>query len=406
MTMKGSNVTMLIFALALALAGAGLLLIYSSSAVVAAASVNKARGKYRDKAEVVQLVSHHPLYLHKQIVWCLAGFLGLLFFYRWDYNSNARWSKWFWLAAIALVILVLCFARPIKGARRWLIIGPFTLQPSEFAKLALVILTARVLSARAEVLKRFRAGFLPALLLAAATIGAIVVEDFGSAVVIGLVALTMWFIAGVRIRHIVALAPVALLVAALAIWDKPYRWERVEDFFFGREVKTAAWHTTQALIAVGTGGWTGVGLGEGIQKHHFVAEMYTDFVFADVCEELGFVGASLLILTFTALILLGFYVAFKSPDFLGAMLAAGAASMIAIPVIVNVAVVLQCAPTKGLPLPFISYGGSSLLVNLSAIGLLMNIAQRNEETQEIRRSEQSGLFNWLFGRRRVPDWAS
>jgi len=151
------------------------------------------------------------------------------------------------------------------------------------------------------------------------------------------------------------------------------------------EVGEKSWHIKQALIAVGTGGWTGLGPGLGIQKHYFLPAVFTDFVFADVCEELGFIGAVALLGLFAALIVVGFRVAYKSPDFVGALVATGLTSMIAVPLLINVGVVLACLPTKGLALPFISYGGSSLMLSLCGMGLLMNIARRNEELQEVRR---------------------
>jgi cell division protein FtsW len=188
---------------------------------------------------------------------------------------------------------------------------------------------------------------------------------------------------------------------------KPYRLGRIITFArsilegsndLQIEVAAKAWQAKQSLIAVGTGGWTGLGPGMGIQKHYFLPAVYTDYVFANICEELGFIGAVALLLLFATLCFIGFRVAYKSPDFVGALLVTGLTAMVAVPALINVAVVLGCAPTKGLALPFISYGGSSLLVNLSAMGLLMNIARRNEEIQEVKRpvavTPERRLWKW------------
>jgi len=384
-----TNATMCVFVLALALSGAGLLMIYSASAPVAAAQINYVRGRGLERAATFRPINHDSFFLKRQLVWCGVGFAALLFFYTWDYNKNLKWSGWFWVATVVLLALVFVIGAKGGGARRWIRVGPFSLQPSEFAKLALVILTAKVLDDRREQLKSFARGFLLPLALAGVTITLIVVEDLGSAAVLGMIMVILWFIAGVRIRHMAMLVPVAVGFVAVAVAMKPYRLVRITTYLFGADSQDAGWHAMQSLIAVGTGGWTGRGLGEGLQKHRYVAAIHTDFIYADVCEELGFVGATVLLLIFAALIIAGFTIAYRTPDFVGAMLAAGATAMIAVPVVINVAVVLQLLPTKGLPLPFISYGGSSLM---------MNIAQRNEELQEVRRPVDAPFVSRLFGR--------
>jgi cell division protein FtsW len=326
--------------------------------------------------------------------------VGLMVLYTADFNMILRHSKWLLLMAVILLGLVYVphIGMKINGARRWIRLGPMTFQPSEFAKLVLVIATAKLLSEREKQLRSFTRGFLPPVMLGIPFIAIIAVEDLGSAVVLGLILATMWFISGIRLIHLMSLVPGAAAALVVGVIMKPYRVGRIIGFLFHDDAMGRNWHAMQGLIAVGTGGWSGLGLGMGIQKHHFVAAIYTDFIFADVCEELGFIGAVALLLLFAAFITIGFRVAYKSPDFVGSVLTAGLAAMVAVPVLINVAIVLRCLPTKGLALPFISYGGSSLLVNMSAVGLLMNISRRNEQTQEVRRpvavTPERRLWRW------------
>lgn len=405
--MQRLNAKLCIFALVLALTATGILTIYSSSAVVAASRVNRVRSRQLRLGETFRPVNHHSLYLRKQIVWCALGLTALMFFYASDYNKVLHRSKWLLLLSLILLgaVYIPNLGLQINGARRWIRLGPMTFQPSELAKLALVIVTAKMLNDRREQLYSFARGLLPPLLLVTPIVAIIAVEDLGTAIVIALIVGTLWFIAGIRLRHLLALAPAGLAALALGVLVEPYRRERVINFVKAildredlKELLSSSWQPQQALIAVGTGGWSGLGLGAGIQKHHFVAAMYTDFAFANLCEELGFIRVVALLGLFAALFIIGFRVAYKSPDFVGALLAAGMTTMIAVPVLINVAVVLRCLPAKGLALPFISYGGSSLLINMSAVGLLMNIARRNEQTQQARRpvavTPERRLWRW------------
>jgi len=406
--MRRLNATICIYALVLALTGIGLLMVYSSSSVVAASRVNKMRSSNLPLGETFHPVSHHWLYLRKQMVWCGLGLVFMLLLYSADYNTILKRSK---LLCLAAFLLLLCVYIPgigvkIHHVRRWIRLGPFTFQPSEFAKLALVIATAKILNDRRKHLRSFFHGFFPALALASVFIVLIAIEDLGTAVVIALIMLVVWFIAGIRIVHLLSLVPPTLAVGVVAIFLKPWRLDRILIYlkwlFLGgvgaADIHKQAWQSWQSLIAVGTGGWSGLGLGMGIQKHHFLAEMYTDFIFANICEELGFIGAVGVVLLFAALCFMGFRVAYRSPDFVGSLLAAGTTAMITVPFLVNVAVVLNLVPTKGLALPFISYGGSSLVMNLSAIGILMNIARRNEQLLGVRRpvavTPERRLWSW------------
>jgi len=424
--MQRFNATLAIFVLVLALTGFGLVMIYSSSAVVAAARVNKAQSEQLRLGEVLRPVNYHWLYLQRQLVWCGFGMLALILLYGLDYNVVLKRSKWLLILTAILLAAVYIphIGQKINGARRWIRVGPMTFQPSELAKLAVIIATAKMLNDGREQLLSFN-GFLPPLLLSVGFVAFIGIEDLGAAIVLALITATLWFIAGVRFRHLMLLGPIGMAGVAVGVVMRPFRLIRILIWLlslicggditnpavveqagpirqaiiaFGMYIVSLiggssanlaaigekAWHIKMALIAVGTGGWTGLGAGMGIQKHYFLPAVFTDFVMADICEELGFIGAIVLLILFALLCAIGFRMAYKSPDFVGALLAAGMTAMIAVPALINVAVVLACVPTKGLALPFISYGGSSLLINLSAMGLLMNIARRNEQIQEVR----------------------
>lgn len=384
--MERLRASVCIFVLALMLSGIGITMIYSASAPVAASYVSK-RVRERKSDEIFRPLHYHWYFLRKQMTWWTISVLALLVLFACDYNKILKYSKWAVIGSFVLVVWVLLFGPEINGSKRWFRFGPISFQPSELAKLSLVVYMAKLLSERRRQLRDFSKGFILPVSLSAVFVCLIGIEDFGSAAVLGLIILIMWFIAGVSMKHLAALAPACIAVFVALVLMEPYRIERLKTHLFGGDPTKEAWHISNALTAVGSGGWTGLGLGMGIEKHGFVPAMHTDFIFANVCEETGFVGAVTVLLLFAALIVLGYRVARKSPDFVGGLLAAGLTTMIAVPTLVNVAVVLGVLPTKGLPLPFISYGGSSLLVNMCAVGITMSIARRNEETREIRQAE-------------------
>jgi len=378
-----------IFLLVLMLTAVGLVMVYSSSAVASASRINQMHLNGQKQVELFTPVNYHWYYLQRQLAWVVLGILALMLLYGIGYDWLLK--NWKLLCAAAFVLLLLVYVpgigREINGARRWVGRGPFMFQPSELAKFALIIGTAKMLSDTAKVLgdprnrlSEFAKAFFPLLLPAALFVVVIGVEDFGSAFVLGLIVSSLWFIGGVRLRHLAALFLPALAVGAILIVLEPYRLTRIIEFLTGK-----SWHVEQALIAVGSGGWIGRGPGLGMQKHHFLPAVHTDFAFANVCEEFGFIGALVVLLLFAVLCAVGFRVAYKTPDFGGVLLASGMTLMIVVPVLVNVAVVLGCVPTKGLALPLISYGGSSLLINLAGMGLLMNVARRNGPTDEVMR---------------------
>ena len=277
--MRRCTTPMMIFVVVLALTGIGLLMVYSSSAVVAAAYVNHIRSDQLHLGEIFRPVNLHPLYLRKQLIWLALGLAAMILLYTSvDYNDILRRSKWICLVAFLLLLAVWIpgLGIEINGARRWIRLGPMTFQPSELAKLAAVIATAKMLSDRREQLQSFGRGFFPPLAIAAAFVAIIGVEDLGCAIVLAAIITTLWFIAGIRLLHLIALAPVGVAALAIGIFSKLYRVKRVITFIctlfgfdstvickvFGLEgplkeaISTQGWQVQQALIAVGTGGLT------------------------------------------------------------------------------------------------------------------------------------------------------
>jgi len=294
--------------------------------------------------------------------------------YRW-YRKHARRAI---LSVILLLAMTLLFGKAVRGSRAWLLV-----QPSELAKLALVIYLADVLVRRQHELRDFLRGVAPRLVLVGVIVALVLAQpDFGSALAIVVLSFTMLFLAGVRLRHIVGLGAAAVPAAILAVKRVPHIAERCavwrETFGLsldGLDTQGAAYQIYQSLVALGSGGFAGRGVGSSVQRG-FIPDPYTDFAFSIWGEELGLLGSLALIGAFTILLVRGFRTARRSPDLYGTVLAGGLTAMITTYAVINVAVATATMPTTGLPLPFISYGGSSLIVNMAAVGILLNISKR------------------------------
>jgi len=275
---------------------------------------------------------------------------------------------WIVLGCVCGLLLVLAFGPHINGARRWLTFGFFSIQPTEMAKLAVVLYLAAFLSNPNRRITDWRRGFLPPVVVVGSLCILIVVEpDFGSIVVIGLVGVCMMFLAGARLRHLIFLGLPMILGFFVLIRISPERWERFTTFlnpFEDRE--NAGYQLVQSILALENGGIFGVGLGQGTQKLLYLPEAHTDFVLALVGEELGLIGT---------LGLLGLFVILLAPDVFGRFLALGITLLLTMQAMINAGVVSGMLPTKGLTLPLVSYGGSSLLTTMLAIGILLSIAR-------------------------------
>jgi cell division protein FtsW len=351
----------LIVGITLALSLGGVVVVFSASGVMA-------ENKF----------TNSTYYLQRQITWLLLGIGVMMVGASIDYGRWKRWIPVIVAGCVAGLLLVLAFGPQINGARRWLTFGYFSIQPTEMAKLAVVLYLAGFLSSPSRRVTDWKRGFLPPVAIVGMVCGLIVVEpDLGSTVVISLVFVGMMYLAGARVRHLAYLG-LPMVVGLLAlIWRSPERWERMTTFLNPfRDREGGGYQLVQSLLALENGGLFGVGLGQGKQKLLYLPEGHTDFVLALVGEELGLIGTSGLLALFAVLVCKGFRVAALAPDVFGRYLALGITMLLGVQALINAGVVSGILPTKGLTLPLVSYGGSSLLVTMLAIGILLSIARQ------------------------------
>jgi cell division protein FtsW len=340
----------------------GVVMVYSASAIVAA-----------DRF-------HDPFFfLKKQLFWALLGLAGLWAGMLLDYRWLERLVVPLLVLSFALLVLVLVppFGQSINGTRRWFHVGPMSFQPVELAKFSLVLYLASFLTRRPEAIARFRDGLLPILLVAGGMAALTLLQpDLGNSLALIILTLALAYLAGARVGHMVAIAAAAAPVVILLIAMKPYRWRRMVAFVNPWEdPQGSGFQIIQSFLALGAGGWLGVGLGDSKQKLFYLPEPSTDFIFAIIGEELGLVGATAIVALFALLIWRGLRIGLRAPDAFGAYLSLGLTIMLATQTLVNLGVVTGALPTKGLPLPFISFGGSALLMTLFSAGVLLNVSQ-------------------------------
>jgi len=304
------------------------------------------------------------------------------------FSPTGGWLKsptsYLLVLGIALLILVLFpqFGTEINQARRWLRIGagPITIsfQPSELAKWAIVFFLAGFCDRFSDSIKLYWKRFVPACLVIAVVVGLIIIEDFGTAAFISLLGFLMLIIAGAKWWHILTPLPFGAIAFCTALIRSPSRMQRIAAFLNPEKwADSAAYQANQSLIALGSGGLWGKGLGRGICKYGHLPEDTTDFIFAIIGEELGFVGTAAVIGLFIALVWLGILVVVRCRDHFGQLLAGGIVLTIAIQAALNIGVVTVVLPTKGIPLPFVSAGGTSMLLSAAAVGVLLNIAKQS-----------------------------
>jgi cell division protein FtsW len=314
-------------------------------------------------------------YLKKHAVYAVLGVGLMIVASRFDNRRLRLLAPPLVLASIVLCVAVLAVAPEINGAKRWLYFGPVSFQPSEVAKLALLIFAAGYL-ARNGAPRTLGELWRPIGLLAAVFAGLFLLQpDLGTTISLALMLSGMLVVAGVPARTLAAAAGLAVSVGFVAIWASPYRRERVFSFLDPwADPENAGFQTVQATIGLGSGGLTGEGLGQSVQKINYLPEAHTDMILAIIGEELGLIGTTAVIAAFAAFAFAGFNVALRCRDPFGKLLAAGITSLVCGQAAVNLAAVLGIAPLTGIPLPFVSFGGTSLLVLLASVGILLNIA--------------------------------
>lgn len=344
-----------------ALTSFGIVMIYSASSVMAAKN-------FHDSA----------YFLKRQGIFALIGFTIAAVTMRIDYKLWRKMAVPLLFISLILLILVLIpgIGSKVKGASRWIRLPGFNLQPSEFTKIALILYLAYSIDKKQDRIRSLSAGFLPYMVVLIILLGLMLKQpDMGAALTLAAVTILMLFTAGTRLVFILGSGMVALPFVVYLIYHSAYRLKRIKAFLNPEQDPTGiGWQIIQSKYAFGTGGFFGQGLGEGKQKLFYLPEAHTDFILSVVGEELGFIGVAIIIGMFFILIQRAMRIAMAAQDTFGRFLALGIAVLFAIEATVNMGVVTGLLPTKGLALPFLSYGGSSLLISLFAVGILLNIS--------------------------------
>ncbi|MEJ2068807.1 MAG: putative lipid II flippase FtsW [Syntrophobacterales bacterium] len=360
-----------LLASALILVSLGLTMVFISSTVMANA-------QYQDPY----------FFVKRQSIYALLGVGVLVLGASIDYHLYKRYVPWILLLSLISLILVFIpgLGARVRGAARWIRLGPFTLQPSEFAKLAMVIFLADSLARKQEKMKYFAIGFLPHMVVAGLFIGLIGKEpDFGTALTLAGIVFIMLLVGGTRLTYILLSFCLGVRGAVYMVMRDPKKFSRVLSFLdpwkYGNDV---GYQLKQSLLAIGSGGFFGMGPGQSRAKLFYLPDAHTDFILSIFSEELGLIGVILILALFTLLIYRGIRVSLRAPDSFGSYLALGLTLLIGLQACINMGVVTGLLPTKGLSLPFLSYGGSSLLVNLLAVGILLNIST------QLKRPGQNG----------------
>ncbi|KYZ77104.1 rod shape-determining protein RodA [Anaerosporomusa subterranea] len=352
----------ILFFTVLGMLAIGVVMVFSSSAV--SAQVNFQDSYY---------------FLKRQLVWVSLGLFGMIILMNIDYHIWRKGSKPFLLFTLILLVLVLIpgLGKVVNGARRWLGFGSLYLQPSELAKLAMALFCADNLSRNQEKVTKFMKGVAPILCLLLLVFGLILKEpDLGTALSIGGMVFVLLYAAGARLSHLFSLGAAGVVGIVAAIIAEPYRMKRLLAFSDPwADPLDTGYHIIQSLYALGSGGLFGVGLGRSREKFLYLPEPHTDFIFAILGEEMGFLGTATVLLLFFLLAWRGFRVAMAAPDIFGSMLATALTTVITMQALMNIAVVTASMPVTGIPLPFISFGGSALIFNLAGVGILLNISR-------------------------------
>ena len=352
-----------LFLTALALTCMGVVMVYSASSVAAQA-------QFRDGA----------FFLKRQLVYAVIGIAAMSLTWNIHYIKLRRWTLPLLALTVLTVVMVLFphIGRVAGGARRWLSLGGvFNFQPAELAKLSMILYLSNFLANRGARVREFGWGILPPLVVFVILALAILKQpDLGSVLVLCLILFAMLFAGGARLDHILVVALAAIPAAAMAVLRESYRSSRLLAFLHPwKDPRGTGFHIIQSLLALGSGGLTGLGLGHSRQKFFYLPERHTDFIFAIIGEELGFVGAAAVVLLFVLLAVWGFRIASRMPDRYGALLVTGLTTMLVGQAALNIGVVSGAVPITGVPLPFVSFGGSSLVLSYVAIGILLNVSQ-------------------------------
>ena len=345
--------------------GIGLVTIYSSSGIYA-----------------LERFGNSSYFFTRQLLWIVLGIIAGFFAMQFDHRKLKFWTRPLLAVSIILLVAVLFLGHSVGGASRWLRIGGIGFQPSELAKLSLILFTAYYCDKKHSRIEHFLRGLFPLLLVLGFVCGLIFVQpDLGTPALILATCLTIIFLGGAKIMQFASLFGVVSFLVGIAIWMKPYRRKRLLAFLNPWEdVHGTSYQLIQSLLAMGSGGLVGVGLGDSHSKLMYLPEPHTDFIFPILAEEWGIVGSFAILALFARLAWKGFQVAVDAPELFSTLLAGGITTLILYQACFNIAMVTGCIPTKRLPLPFISFGGSSLVISLTMIGILLNISRFSPRT--------------------------
>ena len=362
-----ANGYFMLFMLVAVLCAFGLMMVLSSSSV-----------------EALRSYGSSWVFFKRQIVWLALGTTALIIALRIDYQMWRKWALAMVVGSCALLFFVLIpgIGIEVSGSRRWLGAGPLRMQPSELAKFAFLALSAHLLSERSDKMHDTRLTLRPVLFIFFVIGGLIMLQpDMGTTLILGSIAAVVLFVAGSPLRSLGKLALIAVVGAAFLAVVEPYRRARLLSFTDPfADASAGGYQVVQSLVGIGSGGITGVGLGASRAKWGFLPNAHTDFIFAIIAEELGLIGAMAVILLFIGFALLGIRAATRAPDRFGMLMASGITVWVVLQAFLNIGAVIGILPVTGVPLPFLSQGGSSLIILMGATGILLNIARQGEES--------------------------
>lgn len=316
-------------------------------------------------------------FIKRQIVWLVMAVLAGVFTAKFDYHWWRKWVVPISLFSILLLVLVLIpgIGSKIGGSRRWLRLGPLSFQPSELGKLALVVAISTWISSIGRRIARFPEGLLiPSAMLGVFVLLIFAEPDYGTTVLTATVGMMLMYVGGTRLRYLIPTGALGLAVVSIAIAHNEVRLNRIRAFLYPDANPKVAYHLAQSKISFMHGGIWGVGYGNSVQKQLFLPEAHTDFIFAILGEELGLIVSLLVIVLFASILVCGIIISRRAVDMFGMLLGFGITLLVTLQAIINIGVVTGCLPTKGIALPFISYGGSSLIISVAAVCVLLNIA--------------------------------
>ncbi|SDK40547.1 stage V sporulation protein E [Natronincola ferrireducens] len=322
-------------------------------------------------------------FLKRIMIWAVIGTFSMYFCAKVNYWTWKKYANIMLLGSIILLILVLTpLGKEVNGAQRWIGVGSITVMPSEIAKFTAIVFVATSLTRKREDLQKFFQGVVPYLLLAGMFFGFIYAQpDFSTAFVVVIIIISMVFVGGMKLSHFVGLVgagsvALASMIGYIFIAGKGYKAKRITAFLDPWADPTdSGFQAVQSLLALGSGGIFGRGLGRSVQKHFYLPEPQNDFIFAIIGEELGFIGGVMIILLFMILIWRGIRIAVNAPDFFACLMATGITTMVIVQVVINIAVATSSMPVTGMPLPFISFGGNALVIFMASMGILLNISK-------------------------------